>query len=268
MVSVALAVTPLNAPEIVEVVAAATIVVEIGKVADVAPAATVTEAGTIALVLVEASCTTVPLAGAGPLRMTVPTEGSPPASVDGFRVKLVREGGLIVRTAVVTKPPWMAVMVAGVGPATGVVVMVKVVVVAPAGIVTVLGTVALDDLELTDTTTPPVGAGPSSVRVPMEELPPVTVVGESVRLVKTGGSIVSVAVEETPPWVAVMVTGVDVTTGVVLTVKVPVVAPAATVTDTGTVALVELEPSVTTSPPVGAAPVNVTVPVEGLPPFS
>ena len=51
-----------------------------------------------------------------------------------------------------------------------------------------------------------------------------------------------------------------------MTVKVAVVAPAATVTDAGTVALVELELSVTAMPPVGAAPLSVTVPVELVPP--
>jgi len=45
-----------------------------------------------------------------------------------------------------------------------------------------------------------------------------------------------------------------------------VVAPAATVTDAGTVALVELELKVTAMPPVGAAPLSVTVPVELVPP--
>ena len=51
-----------------------------------------------------------------------------------------------------------------------------------------------------------------------------------------------------------------------MTVNVAVVAPAATVTDAGTVALVELELKVTAMPPEGAAPLSVTVPVELVPP--
>ena len=52
---------------------------------------------------------------------------------------------------------------------------------------------------------------------------------------------------------------------VVLTVKVAEVLPAVTVTLAGTVTLALLLERATTMPPVGAAPVNVTVPVELLP---
>ena len=47
----------------------------------------------------------------------------------------------------------------------------------------------------------------------------------------------------------------------VVALKVPVVAPAATVIDAGTVSTVLLLVSVTAAPPVGAACVNVTVQV-------
>jgi hypothetical protein len=45
------------------------------------------------------------------------------------------------------------------------------------------------------------------------------------------------------------------------------VAPAGTMTPLGTDASDELVPSVTAAPPAGATPVNVTVPVAGLPPL-
>jgi len=66
-----------------------------------------------------------------------------------------------------------------------------------------------------------------------------------------------------------MVTGVDAVTALVLTVNVALLAPAATVTLAGTVAVdVLLLVSVTAAPPVGAGPLSVTVPVEGDPPVT
>lgn len=63
------------------------------------------------------------------------------------------------------------------------------------------------------------------------------------------------------------VADVDAVTDTVPTVKIPPVAPAATVTLTGTVAaLVLLLDSETTAPPEGAALVRVAVPCEVLPP--
>ncbi len=57
-------------------------------------------------------------------------------------------------------------------------------------------------------------------------------------------------------------------TAVVVTVKVAVVAPTATVTLAGTVAAALLLDSVTTAPPVGAALLKVTVPVDEVPPVT
>jgi hypothetical protein len=66
----------------------------------------------------------------------------------------------------------------------------------------------------------------------------------------------------------VIVDTVDVDTVVVVTVKVAVVAPAATVTLPGTVVAAESSASVTIAPPAGAALVSVTVPVDELPPVT
>src|SRR5258708_762791 len=63
-----------------------------------------------------------------------------------------------------------------------------------------------------------------------------------------------------------MVTVVDEATALVLTANVAPVAPAATVTLEGTLAAPLLLESATCAPPVGAGPLNVTVPVEEFPP--
>jgi hypothetical protein len=66
-----------------------------------------------------------------------------------------------------------------------------------------------------------------------------------------------------------MVTDVEAVTLAVLTVNVALLAPAATVTVAGTVAVdVLLLERETTAPPVGAGPLSVTVPVEGDPPVT
>ncbi len=62
---------------------------------------------------------------------------------------------------------------------------------------------------------------------------------------------------------------VDEATALVLAVNVALVAPATTVTLDGVLAaVVLLLESVTTAPPEGAAPLNVTVPVEEFPPVT
>jgi hypothetical protein len=147
------------------------------------------------------------------------------------------------------------------------VVTVNVALLAPAGTMTVEGVRAtLVLLLLSDTDAPPKGAAPFKVIVPVEEEPCVTVVGFRVRALIDAGVTVSATVFATPR-VAVSVADVDIETPPVVTVKVKLVEPAGTVTLEGTcAAVVLLLPSVTTAPPVGAAPFNVTVPLKLFPP--
>jgi len=68
-------------------------------------------------------------------------------------------------------------MVAEVDAATALVLTGKVALVAPSGTVTLAGTVAAASLLARETTAPSRGAGALSVTVPVEERPPVTLVG-------------------------------------------------------------------------------------------
>lgn len=68
----------------------------------------------------------------------------------------------------------------------------KVVLVALAATLTLAGTVAALLLLCNETEMPPVGAGPVSVTVPVEELPPTTDVGFMLTPESAGGLTVSV----------------------------------------------------------------------------
>ncbi len=78
-------------------------------------------------------------------------------------------------------------------------VTVNVALVAPAATVTLAGTVALVVLLLARlTTTPPEGALPVSVTVPVEGVPPITVVGFRASVLSSGAVTVNVALLVTP----------------------------------------------------------------------
>jgi hypothetical protein len=70
---------------------------------------------------------------------------------------------------------------------------------APAGIVTVAGTEATAESEDKLTLSPPVGAGPVIVTVPVDDAGPTTVVGLRVNVAKVGGVIVRVCETVTDP---------------------------------------------------------------------
>jgi hypothetical protein len=82
--------------------------------------------------------------------------------------------------------------------------MVKVPVVEPLAIETLVGTTAFALFDVKLTTMPAVEAGTLIVTVPIEDDPPRTEVGETVKPVRTGGLTVSPAVTELEPDVAVI----------------------------------------------------------------
>ena len=259
---------PPRVPVIVAVVLEPTGKVAMPNVAVVCPPATSTLAGTAAAASSLPSATAIPPAGAGPLSVTVPVLETPPVTVVGSIDSAMACGGCIVSVAVL-EPPRVAMMTGVVVDPTPTVETVKVAVVWPAATMTLPETAAAALLLARETAMPPVGAGPSSVTVPVDVLPPTTTVGLTVRVVSAGELTVRVAVLETLPSVAVITGEAVVATAEVETVNVAVVSPDKTVTDAGTVAAAVL-PLLrdTTTPAAGAGPLTVTVPVDPVPPIT
>ena len=95
-VSIAVFWAPIKAAEIVTFVTPATFVVGISKFAEVAPAGTITLAGTIAAAAELLKATTAPLEGAGTLRYTAPRAAEPPGTEAGRSVSEYNASGRIV----------------------------------------------------------------------------------------------------------------------------------------------------------------------------
>ncbi len=150
--------------------------------------------------------------------------------------------------------------------ATALVVTVNVPAVAPLAMVADVGTVAAALPEVSPTDNPEVGAGELIVIVPVEFVPPTTVVGLSTRELTVGPVTANVAVADVEFAEAVIVAEELVATATVVMVKVPVVAPAGTEAVAGTVAAANVDDREMGSPPVGAALEIVTVPTELAPP--
>src|SRR5207249_3910176 len=109
---------------------------------------------------------------------------------------------------------------------------------------------------------------PAGVEVTLSPLRPVAVtVSVAVWAGAGAGVTVNTAVRVVAPWAPVIVTAVDAATELVVTAKLALVTPAATVTLGGTAATAAFElERFTRSPAPGAAAVSVTVPVEPFPP--
>jgi hypothetical protein len=131
-----------------------------------------------------------PPAGAGELILTVAVDVFPPTRVAGFKVTDKRWGGLTVRLAVWDNPLIEAVTVALERAATGVVRMVNIAVLFPAGTNTEAGTSTEWLLLVSLTTAPPGRAVPLSVTVPVDDTPPTTAFG--LRLSESSAPAVSV----------------------------------------------------------------------------
>jgi hypothetical protein len=249
------------------------------KVALVAPAGTVTLEGTAATeVLLLLRVTVAPPVGAGPLSVTVPVELFPPLTEVGLSVSeesVTAAVGVTVRDAVLVAPLSVAEMVTDCVEVTMWVETENVALVEPAGTVTLEGKVATEVLPLLRATSaPPLGAALVRVTVPWEVLPPTTLVGLRVREDSVGPEppeplTVRMAGATTPRYVALKFTAVVLLTDELLTVKLALVAPAATVTLEGTVTtdVLALEREIT-APPLGAGLFKTTVPVELFPPVT
>ena len=120
---------------------------------------------------------------------------------------------VIVRPAVVEPVPDAAVMVAEVDAVTADVDTVKVAVVAPEETVTVGGTVTDDRLDESETVVPSDGAVEPNVRVPVEDVPPRTAVGDNETPLRTGGVTVRLPVAADPKAPALMEAVMELFTG-------------------------------------------------------
>ncbi len=114
----------------------------------------------------------------------------------------------MVSDAVFDELPALTTILAEVTAVTVVVLTINVAEVFPARIVTELGTVAADFVLAMDTTKPPVGAGPLSVTVPVEVLPPFSVVGFRLKLKIDGALITKTALAVFPFRLPEIVAGV------------------------------------------------------------
>src|SRR6185369_3102954 len=175
MLSVALLVTPPEFAVIVTEVFALTGVVTMAKLAELAPAATVTFGGTLAIDgLLLARVTSCPFAAAGPFKVTIPVEEAPPLTVDGESVNVDKLGGFTeIRVDLVTLK-YDAEMVALVTEATGNVLIWKVAEAAPGLAVTLGGTAAAALSLVRVMVAPPDGAGAVRFTVAAEVCPPIT----------------------------------------------------------------------------------------------
>jgi hypothetical protein len=141
----------------------------IENAAEVAPAGTATNAGTVAMAgFPLLSETVTPPFGAAAVKVTKFPFSVVPLVIDvlaSFREASATTGGRMVRRAETVRPPKDPEIVATVDAVTGEVTMLKVVELWPAGTVTLAGTMAWASEEVRATVTPGDTAAPVSVTV-------------------------------------------------------------------------------------------------------
>lgn len=235
-VKVAVRVTPANAAVIVTAVLAVTFVVVSVNTRLVAPAVTVTLAGTLATAgLLLASVISAPADGALLVSLRVPCELVPALTLAGFRLRLCKLagacGGVTVKVDVLVTPLKTAEIVTGVDALTALVEMEKPALAAPASTFTLVGTLASAELLLVSATSaPPVGAPLVNVTVPCARPPPTMLVGlnasaDNAAAGGCNGFTVRIAVFVTPPPETEIVTCVATVTRVVKMLKPPAITP-------------------------------------------
>jgi len=183
------------------VLAATAEVVMLNAADTVAPAATVTVAGTVAAPLLLVNVTVAPPAGAGPFNVTVlPAIGLPPTTDPEVKLTAEGLGGCTVNEPVALTPPEVAVIVTGVLTATAAVVIVNAGdTVCPAATVTEAGTTAAALLLVSVTVTPPAGAAWFRVTVlELTGVPPCTDAADKLTAAAPGGNTVKTAVAVLP----------------------------------------------------------------------
>jgi hypothetical protein len=234
------------------------------------PAGISTDAGTVKFALLLANVTEAPPLRAAAVSVIVQVELPAPVREAGLQVSpLTSTGASVTLTAAEVEAPFaVAVIVTGVAAVTLPAVAVKVAVALPAATVTEPGMVNMALLSERATSNPPAGAALFKPRVQVVEAPDNTVAGEQLSVEGTiGPRRLSEALAVAPFRVAVSTAVLSVVTVATDAVKPAVDAPAATVTDAGSVTRALLSAKVTTVPPVGAAPVSATVHVADPPEF-
>src|SRR5262249_6275190 len=277
-VNTAVRVTPPKLAEMVGAVEAVTVDVAIVKVALVAPAATVTLAGTVATALELLRLTTAPPAGAPEVSVTVPCDELPPTTELGARLtadRLATGGGGgaacgVTRREAENDPATPAELTARTPQKSCCAGRPPIVACDTLTVWLVVSVVKLFEVEIWIRYVAAFAASLQSNRIGWATL------ARSAGLMRLGvpgvggGAALGVTVRAadllTPPRMPVMVTGVFAVTVDVVTVNPAEVAPAGTVTTGWGLATRLLVESVTEAPPAGAGPLRSTVPDTLLPP--
>jgi len=190
----------------------------------------------------------------------------PPVREAGDTLNVVIVGGTTVNDVCRVTLPWFAMIVGvyDVGPLVA--VMLNVALFAPAGMLTSNGKLTEEyEVPWVNWIVVPDNAVPSSVTVPVPVVPVFSVLGDTAMDASSAGWSVTLPCAVTDPTLAVMVACVSVATVVEVSVNWADEAPAATVTDEGTVAADVPEDS-DTEMGFTATPVSDTVPVALAPP--